>query len=138
MPPKILRQEILMLGRRALWLDLAAYLISVIFCGVTVSFAAGLLLGTAVLLGTLMILSYSIMRMAEDAKRTGVTSQRRYLLFYGLRLLLFAAAFGVSLCLRAYISPAAVVIPMLYPRLIYTAGAVFPRSGSGKSSDKKR
>lgn len=138
MPSESLRKEIRMLGIRAVWLDLAAYLISIPLIGVTLSFAAGLLLDTAAMLGMLAVLSYSVRRMAEDAKRAGVTSQKRYLLLYGLRLLIFAVSFGASLMLRAYISPVGVVIPMLYPRLIYTAGALFTRSGSGRSSDKKR
>ena len=135
MPSDVLRQEIRSLMKRALLLDLAAYLISVIVLGVTLSFALGLLLGTAVLLVTLLLLKISVTRMAEDAKRTGVTSQRRYLLFYALRLAVFGMAFGAALLLRQYLHPAAVAVPMIYPRLIYTAGALF--SGS-QSPQKKR
>lgn len=135
MPSDVLRQEIRSLAKRSVFLDIAAYLISTPFLGVTLSFALGLLLGTAVLLVTLMLLKISVERMAEDAKRSGVTSQRRYLLFYVARLAIFGVAFGAALLLQQYLSPVAVVIPMLYPRLIYTAGAVF--SGS-KSPQKKR
>ena len=120
MPKDHLRQEIL---------DIAAYLISVIVLGATLSFALGLLLGTAVLLATLLLLKISVERMAADAKRSGVTSQRRYLLFYAMRLGVFAVAFGAAVILRKYISPVAVAVPMLYPRLIYTLGAVFQRTG---------
>lgn len=128
MPSDILRQEIRSLAKRAVYLDLAAYLISVPVIGATLSFAVGLLLGTAVLIVTLILLKISVTRMAEDAKRSGVTSQRRYLLFYALRLAVFAIAFGTSVVLRQWIHPVAVVLPMLYPRLIYTAGALFPHS----------
>lgn len=134
MPADILRQEIRSLAKRAALLDLAAYLISVIVLGATVSFALGLLLGTAVLLVSLLLLRVSVMRMAEDAKRSGVTSQRRYLLFYALRLAVFALAFGASLLLRQYLHPAAVAVPMIYPRLIYTAGALV----SGSQSPRKK
>ena len=130
MPKDILRQEIRSILTRAVFLDIAAYLISVIVCGITLSFALGLLLGTAVLLATLCLLKISVERMAADAKRSGVTSQRRYLLYYAMRLGVFAAAFGTAVILRKYISPVAVVIPMLYPRLIYTAGALFQGAGS--------
>lgn len=135
-PSDILRQEIRGIAKRAAFLDIAAYLISVIVCGATVSFAVGLLLGTAVLLGTLLLLKISVERMAADAKRSGVTSQRRYLLYYAMRLGVFAAAFGTAVILRSYISPVAVAVPMLYPRLIYTAGALFQRAGS--SAGQKR
>lgn len=122
--------------KRTVFLDIAAYLISVIVCGATLSFALGLLLGTAVLLGTLLLLKISVERMAADAKRSGVTNQRRYQMFYAMRLGVFAAAFGISVILRNDISPVAVVIPMLYPRLIYTAGAVF--QGTGGTAGQKR
>ncbi|MBR4200390.1 MAG: ATP synthase subunit I [Oscillospiraceae bacterium] len=134
MPSDILRQEIRSLAKRAVLLDLAAYLISIIVIGATVPFALGLLLGTAVLLVTLLLLKISVTRMAEDAKRTGVTSQRRYLLFYALRLAVFGLAFGASLLLRRYLHPVAVAVPMLYPRLIYTAGAIV----SGSHSPRKK
>ena len=129
MPKDHLRQEIIDILRRAVFLDIAAYLISVIVLGATLSFALGLLLGTAVLLATLFLLKISVERMAADAKRSGVTSQRRYLLFYAMRLGVFAVAFGAAVILRKYISPVAVAVPMLYPRLIYTLGAVFQRTG---------
>ena len=136
MQEDILRQEIRGIAKRAAFLDIAAYLVSVIFLGVTVSFALGLLLGTAVLFVTLLLLKNSVERMTADAKRSGVTSQRRYLLFYALRLAVFGAAFGAAVILRHVISPVAAVIPMLYPRLIYTAGALL--QGSGGSAGKKR
>ena len=135
-PKDMLGQEIRGILKRAVFLDIAAYLVSVIVRGASLSFALGLLLGTAVLLATLLLLKISVERMAADAKYSGVTSQRRYLLFYALRLAVFGAAFGTALILRKYLSPVAVVIPMLYPRLIYTAGALL--QGSGGSAGKKR
>lgn len=129
MPSDVLRQEIRSLAKRALFLDLAAYLVSVPVIGATLSFALGLVLGTAVLIVSLVLLKISVTRMAEDAKRSGVTSQRRYLLFYALRLAVFGIAFGAAVVLRQRIHPVAVVLPMLYPRLIYTTGALFSRSG---------
>ncbi|MBR5371101.1 MAG: hypothetical protein IK130_02695 [Oscillospiraceae bacterium] len=137
MSSEALRAELRMLAVRSLLLDLAAYLISTLWIGFTASFAWGLLLGTALLFGTLLLLNISIVKMAEDAKRAGVTNQRRYVLFYALRLLLFAAGFGTALVLRAYISPVGTAIPMLYPRLIYTLGALIRRPDS-QSGGKKR
>ena len=136
MSTEALRAE---LRRMLLWsavLDAAAYLISMLWLRVTAAFALGLLLGTVLLIGMLILLHISIVRMAEDAKRTGVTSQRRYVLFYALRLAVFAVGFGTALVLRQYISPIGTAIPMLYPRIVYTAGALF--SPNRKSGDKKR
>lgn len=134
MPSNDLRQELLFLMKRALLLNAAAYLISIIVLGATLSFALGLLLGTALLFITLLLLQVSVRRMAEDAKRAGVTSQRRYLLFYALRLGIFGLGFGTALYFRQRISPVAAALPMFYPRLIYTAGALF----SGSDSRNKR
>jgi len=86
-----------MLAKRSLMLNIAAYLISVIVLGVTLRFALGLLLGTAVLFGSLMLLQISVRRMAQDARRSGTASVRRHQLFYMLRLLLFGTrSRGVS------------------------------------------
>ena len=137
MPADVMLQEIKSIAKRAVFLNIAAYLVSVIVLGATLSFAAGLLLGNAVLFGSLFLLRISILRTEQDAKRTGVTSQRRHQVFYALRLLLFAAAFGTAVVLRKQISPAAVAVPMIYPRLIYTAGTLFFRKDS-KSREKKR
>ena len=137
MPSDSPAREIRALMKRAVFLDIAAYLISVMFLGVTLSFALGLLLGTAVLLISLLLLRISVLRMEEDARRYGTSSQRRHLLFYAARLGVFALGFGAALLLRGRISPVAAVIPMLYPRIVYTAGALFSRSGSA-SGKKKR
>lgn len=133
-----MQQELWLLMRRALWLDLSAYLISTFFLGVTVSFALGLILGTAVLFLTLLLLKASIERLESDAKRSGVTDSRRYQLFYAARLAVFAVAFGTAVVLRKWISPVAAALPMLYPRLIYTLSAVFFRSGSDSESRKQK
>ena len=136
MPDEAFRRELSLLMRRGLFLSIAAYLISVPVLGATLRFALGLAVGHLVLLGTLILLNRGISRMAYDAKHSGVTSQRRYLLLYALRLLLFAVGFGAALLWRGYIHPVAVCIPMLYPRIIYTAGALFQKSGS--AGEKKR
>lgn len=137
MPAEVIRQELKSLMIRSIFLNLAAYLISIIVIGATLSFAAGLLLGTAVLFVSLLLLRYSVLRMEEDARRYGVTNRRRHQMFYALRLLVFGAAFAAALLLRRYISPVAMPIPMLYPRLIYTGSALFSRRDS-RIRGKKR
>ena len=129
MSADLLKSEITALMIRALFLDAAAYLVSTAFYGLNLPFAAGLALGTAVLLCSLFLLAASVLKTERDALRAGVTSPRRHRIFYALRLLLFALAFAAALLLPQRIHPAAVCIPMLYPRLIYTAGALFQKSG---------
>ena len=70
MQADILIQEIRGIIKRAVFLDIAAYLISIIVLGPTLSFALGLLLGTAVLIATLLLLKISVERMAADLGRT--------------------------------------------------------------------
>lgn len=132
-----MRAELIRIAKRAVLLDIAAYLVSILFVGVTLAFAAGLVLGTGVLIGSLMLLRQSLKRMAAEAKRYGITNRKRYQLFYALRLLLFAAGFGTAVVLRRWISPLAAALPMLYPRLIYTAEAVFHRFGSPDGNKKR-
>ena len=135
-----IRQELTMLMKRAVFLDIAAYLLSILFLGVTLRFALGLVIGTAVLFGSLLLLRQSVRRVEDDAKRYGATSQRRYQVSYAIRLLIFAVGFGAAVVFRTEISPLAVVIPMLYPRLIYTTGALFSRTGrqSGQKRGEKK
>lgn len=127
-----------MLMKRAVFLDIAAYLLSILYLGVTLRFAIGLLIGTAVLFGSLLLLRQSVRRVEDDAKRYGMTSQRRYQVSYAIRLLIFAIGFGAAVVFRTEISPLAVVIPMLYPRLIYTAGALFSRTGRNPAKKEVR
>ncbi|MCQ2416726.1 MAG: ATP synthase subunit I [Oscillospiraceae bacterium] len=125
-----------MLMKKAVILDIAAYLISLLFYGLTISFAAGLVLGTAVLFAMLYLLRLSVCRAADDAIRYGTTSQKRYMLYYALRILVFGIAFAGALHFRNQVSPVAAVIPMIYPRLIYTADAIFKKKSS--IADRKK
>ncbi|MBR6762107.1 MAG: hypothetical protein IKM30_08770 [Oscillospiraceae bacterium] len=134
MEAQVLQTERKRLLRIALLLDAAAYGISIPFLGITVSFAMGLLLGTVVLWCYLLLLAKSILVMAQQAKQTGTANPKRHMRYYVLRLLIFAVAFAAALLLW-WIHPVGLVIPMLYPRLIYTGSALL-----GQTADliKKR
>lgn len=143
MPEFSFREEFAVLAKRAVLLDIAAYCMSIPFYGMTISFAAGLAAGTLVLFGSLFLLNLSLARMAEEAKRSGTSSQKRFLLFYGLRLGLFALAFGAALLSRGRVSPVGTALPVFYPRLVYTAQAMFRKKKSHRGrkeydSGKKR
>ncbi len=136
MPPELFRAEMKALICRTLLLDLAAVLIRGMFPGETLPFALGLLLGSAVMLADLLLLNRAVRAMARDAEAGGTSSQRRFQGNYLLRMLLFGAVFAAALLLPR-ISPAGVAIPMLYPRLIYTAGALFSRSKNASGKRKR-
>ena len=132
MPVETLRLEFRRLGIRFCFLNLAAYLISVIVLGVTLRFALGLLLGTAVLIISLHLLRISVLRISKDARRSGVTDSRRFLLFYAFRLAVFGIAFSLSLLFPQRLHPVGVAVPMAYPRLIYTADALWAHLSDSK------
>lgn len=118
------KQELAFVCRGAICLDVIAYGISIPLVGITLSFCAGLLLGTAILLLRLLLLYDGIRRAAAAALQTGYFSVRRQRLNYLLRMLLFAAAFAAAYCF-APVAALGTALPMLYPRLLYTADAVF-------------
>lgn len=127
METDVLKQEITALCRHAVFLDIAAYCISIPFLGLTLSFALGLLLGTAVLWISLLLLRRNVKYMTEQTVQNMQQNQKRHLANYLMRMLIFSAAFAAawSLALAAALG---VAIPMLYPRLIYTADAIVCKS----------
>ena len=136
MEEKMLRTELAHIGKWSVILDALAYSISIPFLGFRLPFAMGLLLGTVTMLGSMWLLSRTVLRIAEQAKETG-THDRRYLKSYLLRMLMIGAAFVIAYRYRP-IAALGVAIPMLYPRVIYTAGALLPQRSSGTHSQNER
>ena len=66
MEREALKKELLIIFVRAMFLDLAAYLVSVIFIGFTLSIAAGLLIGTSGMLLNLYLLNQSVYRIVKS------------------------------------------------------------------------
>lgn len=124
--------EIRMLAIRAALLDLSAYLISTFFYGFTLRFALGLLLGTAVMVCNLLLLQRGLSRVVYEAKREGKADIALHTRYYIYRLAVFSAAFALSLLLPTVFSPIAAVIPVFYPKLIYTAQGFFKKTQSPK------
>lgn len=118
-----MQSEIVFLCRRAVRLDIIVYGISIPFLGVTLSFGLGLLLGTVILWVSLLLLCRSVSHIAAQAMQSAPYDAKRHLANYLLRMLVFAAAFAAAWRL-ASAAALGVALPMLYPRLIYTAEAI--------------
>ncbi len=121
---ELLKKDLLHMAKWAVILDVIAYSISVVFCGLTLPFAMGLILGTIAMLISLWLLSRTVLKMAERAKETG-THDRRYLASYVLRMAILGIAFVIAYRYRP-IAALGAAIPMVYPRIIYTVGALLP------------
>ena len=124
MEAELLKKDLLHMAKWAAILDGVAYGISIVFLGLTLPFAFGLILGTVAMLISMWLLSRAVLRIAERAKQTG-THDRSYLASYLLRLMIVGIAFVIAYRYRP-IAALGAVIPLLYPRIIYTVGALLP------------
>ena len=103
-----LKKELLFIFIRSLFLNLAAYLISVVFIGFTFSMAAGLLLGTSGMLFNLFLLNMF-----------GGYIARMFIIMPLISVTMF---FELSCTIGA-------VIPYFYPKLIYAGKTLFGKGG---------
>lgn len=124
MDRKQLIKELKFIFTRAVFLDISAYLISVIFTGFTISVALGLLLGTFGLLVNFILLNRSVRSIVNGG---GIKAQQRMLGGYITRYAVVAVIVAVS-ALLPFVSIVGTVIPYIYPQLIY-AGQVFLKKG---------
>ena len=130
-----LLHEFRVIGIRTVFLNIAVYLISGLVQGFTLSFAVGLLLGTALLFVYLLLLSRSVARSVEQP---GGRPQVQMVSGYLLRLVLIGAVFlrlvliGEVFLLAmqvSWINAFAAMIPLVYPRLIYVGHACLHKNG---------
>lgn len=126
MEAELLKKDLLHMIKWSLILDIVAYGISVAVLGLELPFAVGLALGTAAMLFSMWLLSRTALKIAEYAKQTG-THNKRYLASYCLRLIIIGIAFTAAYRYRP-IAGLGAAIPLLYPRIIYTVGALLPAS----------
>lgn len=120
-----LLHELRVIGIRTLFLNIAVYLISGLVQGFTLSFAVGLLLGTALLFVYLLLLSRSVARSVEQP---GGRPQVQMVSGYLLRLVLIGAVFLLAMQV-SWINAFAAMIPLVYPRLIYVGHACLHKNG---------
>ena len=113
-----LKKELLFIFIRSLFLNLAAFLISVVFIGFTFSMAAGLLLGTSGMLFNLFLLNMSVNKIVKSG---GIKSSiaRMFIIMALISVTMF---FELSCTIGA-------VIPYFYPKLIYAGKTLFGKGG---------
>ena len=103
-----LLHEFRVIGIRTVFLNIAVYLISGLVQGFTLSFAVGLLLGTALLFVYLLLLSRSVARSVEQP---GGRPQVQMVSGYPLRLELIGAVFLLAMQI-SWINAFAAMIPL--------------------------
>lgn len=103
-------------------LDAAVLLAAAPFFGFTLDGIFGLLLGNAAMLANFILLGFSSERAVE---KTAVSAKRYMLLFYFIRFAIMGAAMALAFH-SDRINGFYTVIPLLYPKMIYTLSAVFP------------
>jgi hypothetical protein len=96
-------------------LNIASYLISVIFLGFTLPIAAGLVCGTLGVLTNLFLLGRSVNEIVNSKGRRGNTRMfLGYLVRAGIMVVIVSAASFVSIpCMIG------AAVPLIYPKLIY-------------------
>lgn len=103
-------------------LDAVVLLAAAPFFGFTLDGVLGLLLGNAAMLANFILLGFSSERAVE---KTAVSAKRYMLLFYLIRFAIMGAAMALAFH-SDRINGFYTVIPLLYPKMIYTLSAVFP------------
>ena len=122
---KMTMDELKFLALPSLALDVLFYLCSVPFRGFTLAAVLGLLLGNAAMFANMALLGYSSERAVE---RSGKSARRYMLTFYFIRFAVMGAA--MALAFRSELFDGVLtVVSLLYPKLIYTLSAIFPRKG---------
>ena len=119
---KMITDELKFIALPVIVLDAAVMLATAPFFGFTLSGAYGLLLGNAAMLANFILLGYSSERAVE---KTAVSAKRYMLLFYFIRFAIMGAAMALAFH-SDRINGFYTVIPLLYPKMIYTLSAVFP------------
>lgn len=108
---------------RSLFLDISAYLISVLFLGFTLSMALGLALGTLAMAVNLILINRSVRNIVDNG---GYKAQSRMFSGYLLRLTVTGCVLAASMRIP-YVNTIGVVIPYFYPKLIYTFSSILKK-----------
>lgn len=119
---KMITDELKFIALPVIVLDAAVMLAAAPFFGFTLAGVYGLLLGNAAMLANFILLGYSSERAVE---KTAVSAKRYMLLFYLIRFGIMGAAMALAFH-SDRINGFYTVIPLLYPKMIYTLSAVFP------------
>ena len=121
MENKDLEEVLKYIGVRSVFLNIAVYLVSVIFLGFTLPIAVGLVIGTLGMLINLFLLGRSVSGIIRSRGRKGNTKMfLGYLLRATVTVAIVATAsfFGIPCMVGA-------ALPVLYPRLVYGGRTLF-------------
>ena len=133
---KMIKNELIYLTPWIFIFDAATYLISLIFLGLNYSMALGLILGTAVLYINLIQLGVSSENVVDRYNRNkDIKSSKRYMFSnYLLRYLIIGIAVYISLSVKLgfLFNTAGVVLPLIYPKLIYLIKSLYDRKEDKK------
>lgn len=110
-----LKRELKFIFFRSLFLNIAVYLIAVIFIGFTLPIAAGLLAGTFGMLFNLFLLNKSVYNIVKGG---GNKSGGKMFVWYIIRMIIAAAVISISMLWNIPCMIGA-VIPYFYPKLVY-------------------
>lgn len=105
---------------KALIADLIVFVAALPFYGFTAGVPLGLLLGTSAMTANFLLLGYSAERAVE--KPSQKSAQRYMFSFYLIRLTVMGAALVLGFNCGLF-NPVAVFLPLLWPKIIYTADA---------------
>ena len=133
---KMIKNELISLTPWIFIFDAAVYLISLIFLGLNYSMALGLILGTAVLYINLIQLGVSSENVVDRYNiNKDVKSSKRYMFSnYLLRYLIIGIAVYISLSVKLgfLFNTVGVVLPLIYPKLIYLIKSLYDRKEDKK------
>lgn len=126
---KELTTELKHIIKWALLLDIAVYIISVPFLGLTLSMLAGIAGGTIIMFLDMTLLSMNVSSLVVNANesnsgKSGVKAGFAYF----FRMIIVCAWFYCAISVP-WINIAGAVIPLFYPKLIYFSGAIFNKKG---------
>lgn len=120
---KMVEDELKVLIPPSLAVDLCIFLASLPFYGFGAEVPLGLLLGTAAMTVNIILLGYASRNAVE---RTLKRAKRYMFFFYLLRMTILGAAITAGFKI-SFLNPAAVCLPMFYPKVIYTARAIMKK-----------
>ncbi len=124
----MINKELTFLVPRAVAAAGVIYLITLPLYGFCVDVPLGIVLGTIVMLVNFILIGYS----AERAVERPISSAKRYMmLFYGIRMAICAALFILA-AKSKYINLPSAVIPLFFPKIIYTLDAAVKKRKEGK------
>lgn len=117
---KMVEDELKVLIPPSLAADLAVFLLSLPFYGFGAEIPLGLALGTAAMTVNIILLGHACRNTVERPLKQ---AKRYMFMFYLLRMAVLGCAVVAGFKLSV-LNPAAVCLPMFYPKVIYTVRAL--------------